>query len=406
MATLVEGPFGQTTDFNMGLNGKYETRLGDDVLTESFARTLEQYYDKADRRDQAKCLELLASLKTGQEVRRDDFLVRRPKTAMPELGMSDKHCLTKPYETTYAREYVPRPDPDVRALRPMTSHAFSGPRSAPPVGSITTYQDEFFRKNQRPATPIRSGTASGDRNNKPHPPQSFIVWKLPSKGQRFQPPSPWSEEVTNEKLNQVTKRLCRSVYQDRLLGIPQGYQMKSAFNLPPDWKERVQYSVDSFQRSTYQVPQQQPEHAVPTTRYGASQRMASKGIVPSSNATCLDIRSRTTYDRHYNDNAGAVADQIRDTNRRLEREALMASVERARNEEKEVASKAVEDQMTNTSTRTYTPPPSYLRPPVPTPYRARAVVPAATPITNFSPAHPLLVPSPPPSTNCVPLFLS
>lgn len=54
--------------------------------------------------------------------------------------------------------------------------------------------------------------------------------------------------------------------------------MKSAFNLPPDWKERVQYSVDSFQRSTYQVPQQQPEHAVPTTRYGASQRMASKGI--------------------------------------------------------------------------------------------------------------------------------
>lgn len=118
MATLVEGPFGQTTDFNMGLNGKYETRvsrflqpecvpnecddmaflsralyllssvfqLGDDVLTESFARTLEQYYDKADRRDQAKCLELLASLKTGQEVRRDDFLVRRPKTAMPEFG--------------------------------------------------------------------------------------------------------------------------------------------------------------------------------------------------------------------------------------------------------------------------------------------------------------------------------
>lgn len=55
-------------------------------------------------------------------------------------------------------------------------------------------------------------------------------------------------------------------------------------------------------------------------------------LVPSSNATCLDIRSRTTYDRHYNDNAGAVADQIRDTNRRLEREALMASVERARNE--------------------------------------------------------------------------
>lgn len=52
--------------------------------------------------------------------------------------------------------------------------------------------------------------------------QAFMVWKFPSKTQVSQPGMPWSEELTNEKLNQVTKRLCRSTYQRDYLGIPQG----------------------------------------------------------------------------------------------------------------------------------------------------------------------------------------
>lgn len=116
MATLVYNP-GQTTNLDMGL-GKFETRvkfllnagfswtstgwtrfihcltwlaacifqLGDDVVTSGFTRELEHYQEKAEPRDQQKCAELLASLRFGDEIQRQDALLRRPKTAMAALG--------------------------------------------------------------------------------------------------------------------------------------------------------------------------------------------------------------------------------------------------------------------------------------------------------------------------------
>lgn len=33
----------------------------------------------------------------------------------------------------------------------------------------TTYDNQFFSKQNPPAVPIRSGSSSGDRGNKPHP---------------------------------------------------------------------------------------------------------------------------------------------------------------------------------------------------------------------------------------------
>lgn len=55
--------------------------------------------------------------------------------------------------------------------RPSSSQGFTA--SHPLEGPIgdTHYTEEFFEKPNRPATPIRSGTASGSRSNKPHPPE-------------------------------------------------------------------------------------------------------------------------------------------------------------------------------------------------------------------------------------------
>lgn len=50
-----------------------------------------------------------------------------------------------------------------------------------------------------------------------------MVWKFPSKITETQGGGAMlSETVTNEKLQQITKRLCQSVYQNDYLGFPQG----------------------------------------------------------------------------------------------------------------------------------------------------------------------------------------
>ena len=45
-------------------------------------------------------------------------------------------------------------------------------------------------------------------------------------------------------------------------------------------------------------------------------------LVPTANKRLIGVNGRTTYDRHYNDNASQVAEQIRDVGRRLGVEAL------------------------------------------------------------------------------------
>ena len=49
-----------------------------------------------------------------------------------------------------------------------------------------------------------------------------MVWRFPSKAKPEQDNSPWSEQVTDEMIGQVHKRLCQSTYQSDYLGIPQG----------------------------------------------------------------------------------------------------------------------------------------------------------------------------------------
>jgi hypothetical protein len=54
----------------------------------------------------------------------------------------------------------------------MTSQGFLEPDGVPQRPKITLYQDDYTgAKDGRPATPIRSGTSSGNRANKPHPPK-------------------------------------------------------------------------------------------------------------------------------------------------------------------------------------------------------------------------------------------
>ena len=54
--------------------------------------------------------------------------------------------------------------------------------------------------------------------------------------------------------------------------------------------------------------------------------------VPTASARHMHIRSRTTYDRHYNDNADAVTQQIRELGYKLGAEALRKYYDKATGE--------------------------------------------------------------------------
>ncbi|XP_067663810.1 testis-expressed protein 26-like isoform X2 [Haliotis asinina] len=364
--------------------------LGEETLSPAFVKHLEHYYDRAPVADKARCLELITSIKLGEEVKRSQ--VRRPKTAMPALGgpegMGD---ILSPYKTTYKREYIKRRDPEVRALRPMTSQAYTNAYSlSGPVGN-TTYHMEYSVKSEQQQEPVRSGSASGNRKNNPHPSNAFMVWRFPSNKNPVPDVTPWAEEVTNEKLNQVHKRLCSSTYQTDYLGIPQGFQVRSAYNLPGDWRENIPYTLDSVQRYSYQGAAPQNELRVPTTRYGSNKKkqLAANGGIPTANQYLNSIKSRTTYDRHYNENAGTVVRQIRDIGKKLGAETLRKYYERSSGEDRELVGRLIDAYQE----------PTNHRPPKPSSRAcSRPVVPASTSVTNFCtapmPTPPLGAPAP------------
>ncbi|XP_046562188.1 testis-expressed protein 26-like isoform X1 [Haliotis rubra] len=362
-----------------------DTRLGEETLSPAFVKHLEHYYDRAPVADKARCLELITSIKLGEEVKRSQ--VRRPKTAMPALGGPEgMEDILSPYKTTYKREYIKRRDPEVRALRPMTSQAYTNAYSlSGPVGN-TTYHMEYNAKSELQQEPVRSGSASGNRKNNPHPSNAFMVWRFPSNKNPVPDVTPWAEEVTNEKLNQVHKRLCSSTYQTDYLGIPQGFQVRSAYNLPGDWRENIPYTLDSVQRYSYQGAAPQNELRVPTTRYGSNKKkqLAANGGIPTANQYLNSIKSRTTYDRHYNENAGPVVRQIRDVGKRLGAETLRKYYERSSGEDRELVGRLIDAYQEPTSHR----------PPKPSSRAcSRPVVPASTSVTNFCTAP---MPTPPP----------
>lgn len=62
--------------------------MGEDVINPGLKENLERFYEKAvSDHDKAKCLELLTSLRLGEEIRHQDKISRRPKTApLPAYG--------------------------------------------------------------------------------------------------------------------------------------------------------------------------------------------------------------------------------------------------------------------------------------------------------------------------------
>ena len=70
-----------------------------------------------------------------------------------------------------------------------------------------------------------------------------------------------------------------------------GFQVKSAYQLPPDWKENIPYTLDSIQRYCYQNHAQPPELTLPSTRYGSNR----KKQLPASGTSAYNLHDFRNY---------------------------------------------------------------------------------------------------------------
>ncbi|XP_071847432.1 uncharacterized protein [Apostichopus japonicus] len=297
---------------------EYETTLGENILTKDFANDLREFYAHANSEDRRKCLQLISTLSPGEQLAKEatpsppitpKTRFQRPRTAMASLGHSNRRPHTPGSErevkrtvTTYRRDFPGKiPDKLSGTARPSTTDAAYRANHGPTdqVGS-PTYRSEYYNKGYcRPDT-IRSGTASGQRRNNPHPFKSFIVWRLPKNVPENQKTYPTL--LTDQMMEEVLRDKCQSTYDSDYLGIPKGFQMTSAFDKYSDFKEDTPYSLDSSMRFSYQYPKQQNILSGPTTRFGCNKtkHVPTTGIVPTTSRYQMHLHKLTTYDHFFN----------------------------------------------------------------------------------------------------------
>ncbi|XP_053502726.1 testis-expressed protein 26 isoform X1 [Ictalurus furcatus] len=197
-----------------------------------------------------------------------------------------------PYETSQKRDFVERPSSPIPVLRPPTSRAYRTPYAlADPIG-VTGYSEDFSWKPPSKPECIRTGTASGNRRNNPHPSQSFMVWRRPPGLKLCENPPP------EDEVKHVLSAQYKSTYRTDFLGIPQGMMMNHRALDPVKHIPEVPQCIQTEMRYNYRKPVQRPEF-----RGNLSRPEASKGIVPTVVPKHItnqeSTKPLTTYDRHF-----------------------------------------------------------------------------------------------------------
>ena len=95
----------------------------------------------------------------------------------------------------------------------MTSNAFRNPYNlSDPIGA-SHYDETYYQKEMTREQPIRTGTASGTRNNNPHPSKEFMIFRFRPMKPIVNPNSDWSKKVGDTLITQVIKNQMRSTYK-------------------------------------------------------------------------------------------------------------------------------------------------------------------------------------------------
>nr|XP_020468792.1 testis-expressed protein 26-like [Monopterus albus] len=215
-----------------------------------------------------------------------------------------------PYETSHRRHFVYWPNSSAEILlRPLSTSFVDSCSLSGPFGS-TVYKKDFCWKPACKAECVRTGTASGQRKNNPHPSQSFMIWRMPRDA--TQSPeyvkSTWKGSPSEGALHKaLTGQYC-STYRCDFMGMPQGYNHinNSEGRLAPlHGGHHAPLSTDTEMRDSCRQPKQKPGLLGSHSHYSTSAdpSVAFCGIVPTVVRRHVNTRQKrsdlTTYERFF-----------------------------------------------------------------------------------------------------------
>ncbi|XP_068441045.1 testis-expressed protein 26 isoform X2 [Clinocottus analis] len=169
-----------------------------------------------------------------------------------------------PYETSNRRQFVYRPKSAAEILVCPTSTSFKDSYSqSGPIG-LTVYNKDFAWKPPCKPECIRTGTASGQRRNNPHPSQSFMKWRLPRDAARSSEyvSFPWKCPPSEEEIRKALTAQYSSIYRCDYISMPQGHDhIINGEGRPATRHSRsgIPLSTDTEMRDNYRQPKQKFE---------------------------------------------------------------------------------------------------------------------------------------------------
>ncbi|XP_027136180.1 testis-expressed protein 26 [Larimichthys crocea] len=206
-----------------------------------------------------------------------------------------------PYETSNRRQFVYRPNSAAEILLCPTSTSFIDSCShSGPFGS-TVYNKDFCWKEACKPECIRTGTASGQRKNNPHPSQAFMMWRLPrDAAQSFEYVDlPWKCPPSEGEIHKAVTAQYRSTYRCDFMSMRQGddHDNNPERKLISNHRRKVPPSTDTEMRDNYRQPKQRPE----MLHCSMNPKVACRGIVPTVVQRHVQARQNrsdlTNYDR-------------------------------------------------------------------------------------------------------------
>ncbi|XP_067842780.1 testis-expressed protein 26-like [Heptranchias perlo] len=248
-----------------------------------------------------KVTEVLTKVKEGKKESNTNL---RPSITTLCPG---KSSVFNPYQTTFMRDFTYRPGLVAEHTRPGSSNGYTYPYQLhEPIGA-STYANDYAWKLYSKQQPIQSGSSLGCRKNIPHPCQDLLLWKLLKNNTEasHRVETSFPKPMTCEDISRVKAYQYDTIYRQDYMGIQQGFQMKCPPCLPNIRRMVEQCPPLTDSQYHYGKPNQKPELAVCTTRYGSNKHWdsAAKGIVPRMLGAHIknqeNRKQLTTYEREY-----------------------------------------------------------------------------------------------------------
>ncbi|XP_077954585.1 testis-expressed protein 26 isoform X1 [Gasterosteus aculeatus] len=191
-----------------------------------------------------------------------------------------------PYETSNRRQFICHPKSAAEILVCPTSTFVDSSSKSGALGS-TVYNRDFGWKPPCKPECIRTGTASGQRRNNPHPSQSFLKWSLPGDATQSSEYVVFPREChpSEGEIRMALTAQYSSIYRCDYAGMPQGHNHRNngEVRIAP-WQSRpeVPLPADTEMRENYRQPKQKPGLQRNYSPYSCSApSMGCCGIVPT-----------------------------------------------------------------------------------------------------------------------------